>query len=463
MMNIDKLKSFINSEAKRKNIPHQIIYDAYFFEHFLYRVSKSEYNKLFILKGGFLLGNYVGLESRSTYDIDLSYSKKSIKKDELSDIINEILKMDISDGIKYYVTKINDIMTDKEYPGISFVIEGCLGNLRRRFHVDVATQDVITPAPLQRKYQSLFGDSDFIILSYNKETIIAEKFQSIIFKGINNSRAKDLFDLFVLMKEEFDTDVLHDAIINTFESRGTSISKRYIESVIDDVSKSNSQKMRFEQYSKSHYFAKDVSFDDSMIALKKVFCQIQYIKRDIDIFPKLYMARHGEDDQTMLGGWSKNRLTQKGINQAKKLADVVKNIDIDIIISSSLVRARETSDIVSRILGVPVVYDSMINEINNGNLADISIIDFKVLYPGLYFSSLQMSEKYPNGESPIEFYDRIVSFFDKSLKEYKNKNVLLITHGGVIGIIKSLVYNYKWTNKQRYNIDYSVLMKTFKD
>ena len=171
----------------------------------------------------------------------------------------------------------------------------------------------------------------------------------------------------------------------------------------------------------------------------------------------IYLMRHGADDDTRLGGWSDAGLSDKGQEQAKQAGERLADGDYDIkhIFSSDLARAKETANIVSGKLGLPVTLLEEFRETNNGELAGISTEQFKRDYPGLYFSSLDWEQRYPGGESPKMFYERIrgswTSF--KKRAEALDGNILLVTHAGVMNIILCEEAGVQFTNKEvRYKI-----------
>ncbi len=170
---------------------------------------------------------------------------------------------------------------------------------------------------------------------------------------------------------------------------------------------------------------------------------------------KIIFVRHGKDDDNYRGGWSSVDLTPEGILQAENLAKYLsenKNYyNISHIVTSDLQRALTTSEIISNELNIPVSKDEKLREINNGSLAGMPNNEADILYPELYFSSLDMNEKYPNGESPNEFFERIKIWFNNFLVEHKNdtENIMVVTHGGVINIIYHIMNGIEWSNKNK--------------
>ena len=168
---------------------------------------------------------------------------------------------------------------------------------------------------------------------------------------------------------------------------------------------------------------------------------------------KLILVRHGSDDERFRGGWSNLDLTDEGIDEATSLAEHLNSnrdmYDITKIISSDLQRCVSTARYISNALSLPVTYEPLIRETNNGLLAGMPNDEALCRYPGLFFSSLGMDERYPGGESPSEFYLRIKTWFEDFCREYAKRygNTLIVTHGGVINVIYHLIKGIPWNNK----------------
>ncbi len=167
---------------------------------------------------------------------------------------------------------------------------------------------------------------------------------------------------------------------------------------------------------------------------------------------RIFFVRHGKDDGNYRGGWSDMPLIEEGKEQVKKLAKFLEEkkeeYKIEKIISSDLKRAKQTTEIINEKLNVPVEYTERLREMNNGKIAGMLNTDVEKLYPGLYYNTLQMDERYPEGECPIEFYNRITNDFEKIISENKKyKNIMIVTHSGVINIIYRYINNMEWSNK----------------
>ena len=189
-----------------------------------------------------------------------------------------------------------------------------------------------------------------------------------------------------------------------------------------------------------------------IIAKIKKF-MLKYAKGEKKIM-NIFLVRHGDDDEQYRGGWSSLPLTQLGIEKVKKLADFFSNeqedIKIDRIISSDLKRAKMTADIINEKLNVKIKYDERLRENNNGILAGMLNEEAIKKFPNMYFSILEYDERFPEGESPKEFYERIKEAFFSIVNENNDvENLMLVTHAGVINIIYHIISNIEWSNKQK--------------
>lgn len=167
---------------------------------------------------------------------------------------------------------------------------------------------------------------------------------------------------------------------------------------------------------------------------------------------RIFFVRHGKDDGNYRGGWSDLPLVDEGKDQARKLSKFLEEkkeeLGIEKIISSDLKRAKQTTEIINKKLNVPVEYTDRLREMNNGKIAGMLNSEVEKLYPGLYYNTLEIDERYPEGESPIEFYNRITRDFEKIVEENKDfNNIMIVTHSGVINIIYRYINNMEWSNK----------------
>ena len=170
---------------------------------------------------------------------------------------------------------------------------------------------------------------------------------------------------------------------------------------------------------------------------------------------KILFVRHGKDDDRYRGGWSQMDLTNEGKIQAAKLAEFISdrkhNFDVSKIVASDLPRTASTAYAISQKMRIPVVLEEKLREMNNGELAGMRNEEALIKYPGLFFNTLDMDERYPGGESPLEFFYRIKGWFLSFLSIYDKLegNVVVVTHSGVINIIYHIVNQIQWSNKSK--------------
>lgn len=269
--NAKSLKDQAKNIAKENNISIQQVLQNYMFERILERLSKSKYKENFIIKGGLLLSSIMGINLRTTMDIDTNVTGINLEKEELLKILSEILNIDIGDNVSFIIEKIEDIKQEEYYGGYKFKVTGMYENIKIKFHIDISTGDVITPRAIEYKYKKLFDNSYIDILSYNQETIIAEKLQSILERKITNSRMKDYYDLYFFVNcrwDSIDKEILSEAIIRTFSARNSITELRNIRKTIQTLENNPFLNRLWLDYSKKHEYSKNVSFNDTINAIE---------------------------------------------------------------------------------------------------------------------------------------------------------------------------------------------------
>lgn len=446
-MELEKAKVLVAKLAKEHKIDVQNAWDILFFDEIILWLSRSNYKNIFVFKGGFYLQSVVGIETRSTMDIDFKLIGNNLDNEKLYEVFNEVCLDKMDSNILFNILSIDDITAETKYGGKTIKLEAKFYNIKKRFGIDIGFGDVVTPNPIEYSYPLSYRKDECKILAYPIETIIAEKFETLISKGTMNSRSKDLYDLYLLNKTSYDVDLLNAAMVNTFNLRNTIYDYKAINDTLFEIFDFYRVEELYNNYSKKNKFANNVSFEMCKTAVYSIFDKLAFTEKinlsDFQI--ELHLVRHGQDEQNKLGGWSDNHLTDIGKAEIIKLYD---QLDVyDIFISSDLQRVKETSLIINDKLRMSIEFNPEFREVNNGDLKNLTIEEFKSNYPGLYFSSLKMDEKYPNGESPQEFYTRIQLAFKSLIDKNRSKKILLVTHGGVIAVILCLINGYKYSNK----------------
>ena len=262
---IDKLKN----KAVQNNITVNEVLQNYMFERILERLSISEYKNNFILKGGVLLSSIMGIDTRTTMDMDTCLKGINLTEEQLYKVLKNILDTDVKDGVTFEIKNSKPIREDDEYGGLKYNILAKFDNIKVNLSIDIATGDVITPGEIEYNYKMMFEDKALKIMTYNIESIIAEKFQTIISRNVLNSRMKDFYDLYYLIKyKTFSKDDLRLAIEKTFDKRNTDI--KLINSNISVIQESDLLQDLWKTYSQKHKYTKDVKFEDIIETIKKI-------------------------------------------------------------------------------------------------------------------------------------------------------------------------------------------------
>ena len=211
MFTAAQLKGKIKYFAKQKNLDARILLRIYMMERFLERITNSNYVDKIVIKGGVLITSMIGISLRSTMDIDTSIQEFKLSKQNVQTMIQEIINIDISDGVIFQIREFSEIMDNMEYPGLRVSIDAIIDEMKVPFKVDLSTGDAITPSAIEYKYRLMFEDRTILLKSYNIETILAEKLQTILSRGILNTRMRDFYDIHVLMsiyKDDIDKDIM---------------------------------------------------------------------------------------------------------------------------------------------------------------------------------------------------------------------------------------------------------------
>lgn len=271
--NRDSLKAKASNLSKKTNIPNKYLIQNFMFEALLKRISKSKYKDKFIIKGGLLLASIFGVNLRSTMDLDTTIKGLPLNRKTITKVINEIISIDLDDNIKLEIENIKDIREEELYSGFEVNLKAEFDGLKTNLMIDITTGDVITYKEVEFKYSTLFDSETINIMTYNYETIIAEKFESIISRNIDNTRMKDYYDLYMFVHlkwNDINKETLRKAIINTSKARGSldyiDNANKYIELISDDFR----LKALWNSYQNNYEYAKDIEFTDTLNAIKVI-------------------------------------------------------------------------------------------------------------------------------------------------------------------------------------------------
>lgn len=271
--NRDSLKAKVSNLSNKINIPSKYLIQNFMFEALLKRISMSKYKDKFIIKGGLLLSSIFGVSLRSTMDLDTTIRGLQLDRETIARVINEIINIDLNDNIKLEIENIKNIREEEQYSGFNINLKAEFDSLKTNLMIDVTTGDIITYKEIEYGYVTLFDNEVIDIMTYNYETIVAEKFESIISRNVDNTRMKDYYDLYMFVNlkwNDINKNVLKEAIINTAKNRGTlnyiDNATKYLELINTDVR----LKSLWNSYQNNYEYASDISFDDTIKAVKAI-------------------------------------------------------------------------------------------------------------------------------------------------------------------------------------------------
>lgn len=266
MKNAMQLKAIIKNIAKDKHISAQLVMQNYMLERLLERISISKYQQNFILKGGFLIAAMVGLDTRATMDLDGTIKGMPVNEQTIREMFEEICKIELDDDVTFTFRSIGEIREGDEYTGYREALSANFPPMAVPLKLDITTGDKITPREIEYQFKLLLEDRSISVLAYNLETIMAEKLETVISRGDQNTRPRDYYDVYILAKLQYANitpSALKVALAATAEKRGsTSVLKEY-RSIMDMVKNSDIMQKQWKNYQKDFEYAEDISLEDT--------------------------------------------------------------------------------------------------------------------------------------------------------------------------------------------------------
>lgn len=263
-MNKAKLTALCHKISKQTGLTFNSVMTYYFLEIILKKLSQSSYADHYIFKGGFLLSNVIGVESRSTVDIDFLFHKQILSEENVQQQLEEILT-ESKDDIQFSIQSISSIKESDNYGGYRATILCQLENIKQIIHLDIVTGDIVTPHPVTYAYKAIFNDESFSIIAYTIETILAEKLQTIYSRNFLNSRSKDFYDVYILSKlkkNDIDFRQLNVACQRTFSYRETELDYNEIVQLMESFKTDPIQQQQWQNYSNKYSYTKGISFSE---------------------------------------------------------------------------------------------------------------------------------------------------------------------------------------------------------
>ena len=269
----EQIKGRIKSVAKQNNADARTLMRIYMKERFLERLAQSEYRDNFIIKGGILVTAMIGVAHRSTMDIDTSMKNLNLSAEDALRVVNQVKDIDLDDGVSFDVKDVSNIMDEMEYPGIRVTMNANVGRLITPLKIDISTGDVITPRAIEFNYDLLLEDRSISLWSYNLETILAEKLQTVLARGILNTRMRDFYDIRMLLdtyEDKVNKAVLKDAFAATCKKRGTDHLQEQAEEIIKIIEADEQLQVLWRAYQKKYSYAAEIDYASVISGVRKL-------------------------------------------------------------------------------------------------------------------------------------------------------------------------------------------------
>lgn len=269
----EQIKGRIKSVAKQNNADARTLMRIYMMERFLERLAQSEYRDNFIIKGGILVTAMIGVVHRSTMDIDTSMKNLNLSAEDALRVVNQVKDIDLDDGVSFDVKDVSNIMDEMEYPGIRVTMNANVGRLITPLKIDISTGDVITPRAIEFNYDLLLEDRSISLRSYNLETILAEKLQTVLARGILNTRMRDFYDIRMLLdtyEDKVNKAVLKDAFAATCKKRGTDHLQEQAEEIIKIIEADEQLQVLWRAYQKKYSYAAEIDYVSVISGVRKL-------------------------------------------------------------------------------------------------------------------------------------------------------------------------------------------------
>ena len=272
MSRVMSLKAKIRNIAKQKNIPAQVILQNYMFERLLVRLSASEYKEKFVLKGGLLVATIVGLDNRATMDMDVTLNNLPLTPEAICGALEDVRNIVLDDGVVFEIGTFSPIRKDDIYGGYRVMLNAKFDTLLTPLSIDVSTGDAITPHAVRYSFSEIFDDEKFYELwAYNIETVVAEKVENILRRGVFNTRPRDFYDAYILTTtQKFDKAVFAEALNATAAHRGTAEQIANVPNILQNIEESPELKTMWDKYRKQFAYAKEIEYMSIMTVLRQL-------------------------------------------------------------------------------------------------------------------------------------------------------------------------------------------------
>ena len=268
-----QLKAKIKNLALKNHVPAQAVLQNFMLERLLERISLSKYKDMVILKGGMLIASMVGINSRTTMDMDVTLRGYPLTEKAIQEALSEICAIPLGDEVSLELDHITPIREDDDYGGFRVAIIAKYESINTPLKIDITTGDIITPEAIRYAFQSNFEDKKIEVWAYNIETILAEKVETILRRSVLNTRPRDYYDVYIIMKTQrraINTNLFRTALNATAQKRTSLAALRDQDIILQSIQTDTIMRQRWERYCKENYYANGIEFDDAIGILKEL-------------------------------------------------------------------------------------------------------------------------------------------------------------------------------------------------
>ncbi len=276
MKNAMQFKAQIKKLAQEKNISAQLVLQNYMLERLLERIAYSDYCQHWILKGGLLIASMLGLDTRTTMDLDATIKGLAMTAENLENIITKILAQEVDDSVNFELLHLEDIREKDEYGGYRASLVARYLSLRVLLKIDITVGDAITPRAITHRFKLLFEDRYIPIPAYNIETLLAEKLETIFSRSTLNTRPRDFYDVYILSRlrgDEINKNHFQQALKATATKRHSMDALKHYLAIIKNIEQSPTMQQHWANYQKDFSYATGISFIDTCESIRKLMAQ----------------------------------------------------------------------------------------------------------------------------------------------------------------------------------------------
>ena len=280
MISSESLKGKVKQVAKSKNLSSQEVLQMFFFERFLERLSNSKYKCNFVIKGGLLVASMIGIGNRTTMDMDTTVKGVPLKEDVIQNIVLEIINIEVGDNIEFEITDISYIREDDDYENFRVHLIANFGKIKNPLKIDITTGDVITPKEIEYIYPCMFQNIGIKVFAYPLETILAEKYESIIKRNISTTRMRDFYDLYILYqtrKDEINFEILKQAILSTAQKRDSITYMKEAKEIVEDIEEERYLHNLWSVYLNDNPYIGNLSFLDTIKVIQTIAEKVEIL------------------------------------------------------------------------------------------------------------------------------------------------------------------------------------------